>query len=326
MYKDYNNYNSLNNNLMIYLARLDIEFNKIKFFPNLQDLTDIKNNLKYLNFEDFSSYINNVESNLMKLFKSESENTINEFDSLINELKELRYKFISSLDLKMVKINSMFVIIKMVFYLMYKDYNNYNSLNNNLMIYLARLDIEFDKIKFFPNLQDLTEIKNNLKNFEKNLNSNKIFNVDYIFKKYENKTEFDWKLIKKINLNKKTKFNLITSILQLNNNLNKLFIFDKDSTCAVLEFNEGKVLQIKNMLLRNFDSERNGAFFWEDNLIIIYNKNGRIYEYNLDETRFIDKLRIIEGNISYMTKFYDNLNNRKILICHCEDQHIKIFG
>ena len=278
---DDNSINLLNNNI------LNIIKNK-------------KNNLKYLNFEDFSSYINNVESNLMKLFKTESENTINEFDSLINELKELRYKFISSLDLKMVKINSMFVIIKMVFYLMYKDYNNYNSLNNNLMIYLARLDIEFDKIKFFPNLQDLTEIKNNLKNFEKNLNSNKIFNVDYIFKKYENKTEIDWKLIKKINLNKKTKFNLITSILQLNNNLNKLLISNSN---GYIDFYD-----IKNKILLNKETINLSNYLKNENIFIrkiikslndneIYiNAGNCIIQFNINKKEIINIFKENEGN------------------------------
>ena len=185
---------------------------------------------------------------------------------------------------------------------------------------------DINKGELIKELYDRTsEIKGT---FEDYILPIEINGINYLFSVNDEK-----KIIKIWNINKEIVINTIkyinnSKIIQIlyHNISNKLFIFDKDSSCAVLEFNEGKVLQIKNMLLKNFDSERNGAFFWEDNLIIIYNKNGRVYEYNLDETRFIDKLRIIEGNISYMTKFYDNLNNRKILICHCEDQHIKIFG
>ena len=206
------------------------------------------------------------------------------------------------------------------------DKNTQNSLIFSLS--------ENDKIKIwdlktgelFKELYDRTsEIKGT---FEDYILPIEINGINYLFTFNDEK-----KIIKIWNINQEIVINTIkyihnSKIVQIlyHNNLNKLFVFDKDSSCAVLEFNDGKVLQIKNMLLKNFDTERIGTFFWEDNLIIIYCKNGRIYEYNLDETRFIDKLRIIDGNISYMIKYYDNFNNRKLLICHCEDQHIKIYG
>ena len=204
------------------------------------------------------------------------------------------------------------------------------NIQNSVIISLSENDKikiwDINKGELIKELYDRTsEIKGT---FEDYILPIEINGINYLFSVNDEK-----KIIKIWNINKEIVINTIkyinnSKIIQIlyHNISNKLFIFDKDSSCAVLEFNEGKVLQIKNMLLKNFDTERNGAFFWEDNLIIIYNKNGRIYEYNLDENRFIDKLRIIEGNISYMTKYYDNLNNRKILICHCEDQHIKIFG
>ena len=74
------------------------------------------------------------------------------------------------------------------------------------------------------------------------------------------------------------------------------------------------------------DTERNGALLWEENMLFIYYKNGRIDQFDLDQTKFIDKIKICNTAISFMIKFYDEINDRNLLICHCEDQNLKIFG
>ena len=48
------------------------------------------------------------------------------------------------------------------------------------------------------------------------------------------------------------------------------------------------------------DTERNGALLWEENMLFIYYKNGRIDQFDLDQTKFIDKIKICNsGNFIY---------------------------
>ena len=74
------------------------------------------------------------------------------------------------------------------------------------------------------------------------------------------------------------------------------------------------------------DTERNGALLYNSNILFIYNKNGRIDQFDLNQTKFVDKFRISNYSISYMIKFYDDINDRNLIICHCEDQCLKIFS
>ena len=131
--------------------------------------------------------------------------------------------------------------------------------------------------------------------------------------------------------------NLVTEILQYKSNSkiiqflyqkfqNKIILLDENGTCGILEIIKNKDSILTDMNLYIKDTERNGALLWEENMLYIYNKNGRIDQFDLDQTKFIDKIRICNFGISYMIKFYDEYNDRNLLICHCEDQFLKIFG
>ncbi len=131
--------------------------------------------------------------------------------------------------------------------------------------------------------------------------------------------------------------NLVTEILQYKSNSkiiqflyqkyqNKIILLDENGTCGILEIIKNKDSILTDMKLHIRDTERNGALLWEENMLYIYNKNGRIDQFDLDQTKFIDKIRICNFGISYMIKFYDEYNDRNLLICHCEDQFLKIFG
>ena len=111
-----------------------------------------------------------------------------------------------------------------------------------------------------------------------------------------------------------------------NKSQNKIILLDNLGTCSILEIIKNKEPILTDMNLFIKDTERNGALLYNSNTLFIYNKNGRIDQFDLNQTKFVDKFRISNYSISYMIKFYDDINDRNLIICHCEDQCLKIFS
>ena len=167
------NYITILNSLLIDTAQLNQAQIKKGQEHNLSDELTLKllnsvkkkkKNLKHKSFEEFSKFLNTLESNLLKLFQDELTNTIKELDKCIKELTKLKENFITKMDMKLTKINSMFVILKMVFFNLYKDFDNLNDMIN--LKFLSQIKTEFYKIKFSPNIDSLQSISNDIKNFE----------------------------------------------------------------------------------------------------------------------------------------------------------------
>lgn len=125
-----------------------------------------KKNMRYKTFEDFSKFINTLECNLMKLFNEELKKTLNDFDKIISRLNKAKENFINKMDLKATKLNSMFVILKMVFFNLYKDYDNLTDIKT--LKFLSEIKSDFYKIKFTPNVDQLRTISEEVSSFEKN--------------------------------------------------------------------------------------------------------------------------------------------------------------
>ena len=107
---------------------------------------------------------------------------------------------------------------------------------------------------------------------------------------------------------------------------NKFIFIDDISTCSALTITKDDPLLLLDMGLSRHNSTRVGAYFWDENIMLIYHKNGVIHEYNFALTKFIGKLRVSTYPISYLEQYYDNKNSKYLLICHSEDQHIRIYG
>ena len=277
-----------------------------------------KKNLKYKTFEDFSAYINTVESNLMSLFKEEMKNTLQIFDNLIIKLQKLKQNFIKKIDLKTTKLNSMFVILKMVFYNAYKDYEltNLSSIRN--LKFLSKLNIEFEKIKFSPSINGLYIIENEIEKFD----NEKHFICDFIFSKND-KNIIDWKIKTTINQN----LGIIPSIIQLNgtgfiaasSNDGKINIYDYKKKNKIVSLNYGKKTLIRKLIqLSNGD-----LLSLILNSIVIWNIKSKEIINKISENEGISILSISEigntGNIIYSNsnkeiKLKKLNNNNTILI------------
>ena len=163
--------------------------------------------MRYKTFEDFTKFLNNLESNLMKLFNEELTKTLKEFDRIVSKMTVIKENFIAKMDLKATKVNSMFVILKMVFMNLYKDYDNISDLKT--LKFLSQVKSDFYKIKFTPNIDQLSKISEEIANFEKNEH----FTCKFVFSS-KPQNVLSWKIKQKF---KDINGKFISSLLQLNN-------------------------------------------------------------------------------------------------------------
>ena len=276
-----------------------------------------KKNLKYKNFEEFSSYINTVESNLMNLFKEEMNNTLHIFDNLIIKLQKLKQNFIKNIDLKTTKLNSMFVILKMVYYNLYKDFETPHLSSIRNLKFLSKLNIEFEKIKFSPCINGLYIIEKEIEKFD----NEKHFICDFIFSKND-KNIIEWKVKSVINQN----LGIIPSIIQLNgtgfiassSNEGKINIYDYKKKNKVFTLNYGKKTLVRKIIqLSNSD-----LLSLILNSIVIWNLKSKEIINVINENEGISILSVCEisnsGNIIYSNSNKEiklkNLNNNNTIL------------
>lgn len=179
-------------------------------------------------FEAFTSFINTIETGLMFDFKKEIKETIDKFDVIISAVEASKKMFIEKMNLKMTQLNSMFVIIKMVYFHFYKDYNNLTDMT--ILNYLSQVSCELSKIKFYPNVNRLETIKEELKSFDTEDHLKCLFLFQSIPDSNSN-----WKPKKIIPLKSE---GLITSLIQLKGE-------GQIAYCTLNDFNI-KVIDIKS--------------------------------------------------------------------------------
>jgi WD40 repeat protein len=112
----------------------------------------------------------------------------------------------------------------------------------------------------------------------------------------------------------------IVSIESLEDSYGGWLIFDENSKCAYIDTSY-------NMFpteIDNFHTTRIGTIKWDKKTIYIYNKNGMIYEYDINSKSITSRLRISEKQISFAMKYHHTL--KKLLVVHTIDQKFKILS
>lgn len=273
--------------------------------PNLSDelvsklVVSIKKkrkNMRYKTFEDFTKFLNNLESNLMKLFNEELSKTLKEFDRIVSKMTIIKENFIAKMDLKATKVNSMFVILKMVFMNLYKDYDNISDLKT--LKFLSQVKSDFYKIKFTPNIEQLTKISEEIANFEKNEH----FTCKFVFSS-KPQNVLSWKIKQKF---KDISGKFISSLLQLNNGYlatssadNKIKIWDLKKKNFLFSLSHKTPPQNLNRLIRKIIQISNGQLISiSQNEIFFWNLKTKENTHTISELKgtFITNIREIGTN------------------------------
>ena len=213
-----------------------------------------KKNMRYKTFEEFSKFINTLESNLMKLFNEEVKKTLSDFDKIITRLNKAKENFINKMDLKATKLNSMFVILKMVFFNLYKDYDNLSDMKT--LKFISEIKSDFYKIKFTPNVDQLRAISEEIASFEKNEH----FLCKFVFAS-KPKNVLSWKTKSSF---KDVNSSIISCLIQLQNgNLASCANDDKikiwDTKKKIFAFSLSSHNQSNNRLIRKIVQISNGT-------------------------------------------------------------------
>jgi WD40 repeat protein len=113
----------------------------------------------------------------------------------------------------------------------------------------------------------------------------------------------------------------IISIESLDDSYGGWLIFDENSKCAYID-NSFNMFQTD---IDNFHTSRIGTIKWDKKTIYIYNKNGMMYEYDINAKTITSRLRISEKQISFAMKYHHH-TQKKLLLVHTIDQKFKILS
>ena len=210
----------------------------------------------------------------------------------------------------------------------------FNDINTSLNFLIAVS--QNDKIKIYDlnsgeHMRDLfdrtTPYKNTYETLVKNIS---ISNENYIIS-----SSSTTKVIKLWSFDTSKVIALIENYINIQhiNIIDILYYKSKNKILIIDDIGEGTVLNITStenkisfnaisMELKYENNERVGAFFISDDVLVIYSKDGMIFEYDLEEMKLYSKRRILHGLISYSMCCDES---DLVICCHCEDQKLKLF-
>lgn len=106
----------------------------------------------------------------------------------------------------------------------------------------------------------------------------------------------------------------------------RLFVLDDTGLCAYANLKTiDSSLKLEVASLEDCGCERSGFVKWDNDILIVYCKNGMIYQYDMRTGKIVDKLKIANTFISYAMNFI-HITKKKVLLIHSGDQHLKIFN
>ena len=206
---------------------------------------------------------------------------------------------------------------------------NDSSTNSNIIISIAKNDkIKIWSFETGKNIKDIYDRNSELKGtYEDNFLCVKIEDINYLIT--VNNSNYN---IKIWDFDKGNVLNIIpykkrSNIIQIiyYTAQNKVIFLDDISTCSILTISKNNPNLLLDMNLSRNNSVRIHGYFWDENNLLIYHKNGIINEFSFELNKFIGKLKISNYSVSYLEKYYNEKNKKYILICHSEDQHIRIY-
>ena len=206
---------------------------------------------------------------------------------------------------------------------------NDSSTNSNIIISIAKNDkIKIWSFETGKNIKDIYDRNSELKGtYEDNFLCVKIEDINYLIT--VNNSNYN---IKIWDFDKGNVLNIIpykkrSNIIQIiyYTAQNKVIFLDDISTCSILTISKNNPNLLLDMNLSRNNSVRIHGYFWDENNLLIYHKNGIINEFSFELNKFIGKLKVSNYSISYLEKYYNQNNKKYLLICHSEDQHIRIY-
>ena len=206
---------------------------------------------------------------------------------------------------------------------------NDSSTNSNFIISIAKNDkIKIWSFETGKNIKDIYDRNSELKGtYEDNFLCVTIEDINYLIT--VNNSNYNikiWDFDKGNVLNiipYKKRSNIIQIIYYIAQN--KVIFLDDISTCSILTISKNNPILLLDMNLSRNNSVRIHGYFWDENNLLIYHKNGIINEFSFELNKFIGKLKVSNYSISYLEKYYNQNNKKYLLICHSEDQHIRIY-
>ena len=205
----------------------------------------------------------------------------------------------------------------------------HSNTNSNIIISISKND----KIKVWnfengKNIKEIYDRNSQLKgNYEDNFLCVKIDDINYLIT--VNNSNYYIKIwdFDKGNVLNIIPYNNHSNIIQIiyYTAQNKVIFLDDISTCSTLTITKNNPIILLDMNLSRYNSVRVYGYFWDENNLLISHKNGIISEFSFELNKFIGKLKISNYSVSYLEKYYNEKNKKYILICHSEDQHIRIY-
>ena len=206
-----------------------------KFFPleNFKDLiNEIKQKIKFKNYESFNEMIKQIEDNLIKKKNEKCEIVNNKINEIINKLELIKENYNKEINEKFINLQKSIEVIKNSFYYYYQQLENEEQSFYSLD-FLQKIE-EIKNIEIiFSNFDELISCLNNIKLFEKKeyflfqiLNSENPY--PFIYNKYETfKKQSKSQYIK----NKEYKYEL--SLKNLGDCIYSIIKLDKNNTFAL---------------------------------------------------------------------------------------------
>ena len=138
---------------------------------------------------------------------------------------------------------------------------------------------------------------------------------------------WDFDAAKVLNAVKACDNNVNGSIIQIKyyTSYNAILLIDNKGTCGIWYIESDNDIKIINMKMnREGGMTRKGVEFFNDNQMIVYGNTGSMWLYDLEDTKFVDKRRVLDKGITWVQVV--DTGDKKIIALHCEDQRLKLFS